>query len=185
MIRLLGTIALPIDLPHIPQALIAYLATHSERPFHRDELVDRLALGNRKELRQHLWRLGPLKEALLIDGDFVGFNGYPTDVIEFEFSGKLDAYGGPLLPGWQDDWALYQRVRLDMLFFDRALSQMRLDLAARRFEDVETIAAMMLRVDPSFTPALDGMCESLDARDLPEVAERYRVRKEALPTLSF
>ena len=178
MIRLLGTIDLPVAVPHLPQALLAYLITHSQRMFHRDELVDALSLNNRKELRQHLWRLGPLKEACQIEGDFIGFNGYPTDVIDFEFGGNLEAYGGPLLPGWQDDWALYQRVRLDMLFFDRAFSQMRIFLAGRRYEDVEKIAAMMLTIDPSFTPALRGMCESLEGRGLAEVAARYRVRLE-------
>lgn len=179
MIRLLGTIDLPIAMPHhLPQALLAYLITHSQRMFHRNELIDALTLKDRKELSQHLWRLGPLKEAFLIEGDFIGFNGYPTDVIEFEFGGNLEAYGGPLLPGWQDDWALYQRVRLDLLFFDRAYSQMKLYLAGRQFEDVEKTAAMMLRIDPSFTPALRGMCESLEGRGLAEVAARYRVRLE-------
>lgn len=174
MIRLLGTIDFPTEISHLPQSLVAYLIIHGKRSFHRDELVDALALKHRKELRQALWMLGPLKEAFVIDGEFIGFNGYPTDVHRFEFENDLDAYQGPLLPGWQEDWVLWNRVRLDLLFFERSHLAMNDAIRLEDYSQVEHLARRMLQVDPLYTPALKGVIQSLEARGLAEVAARYK-----------
>lgn len=175
MITLLGKINFPIDISHRSQSLLAYLIVHRHRPHHRDELVDALLLSNRKELRQTLWAIGPLKaEVFLIEGDFIGFNGYPVDVHAFEFEDDLDAYQGPLLPGWQEDWVLWHRVRLDLLFFERAHTQMNAALKENRHADVERLARKMLMIDPYYSPAMNGIYASLEARGLHDVAARFK-----------
>lgn len=175
MITLLGTINFNADISHRSQSLLAYLLLHRHRSHHRDELVDILLLNNRKELRQTLWAIGDLKdEVCIIDGDFIGFNGYPTDIHAFEFDEDLDIYQGPLLPGWQEDWVLWHRVRLDLLFFERAHTQMNAALKENRHADVERLARKMLMIDPYYSPALRGIYRSLEARGLQDVAARFK-----------
>lgn len=175
MIKLLGKIDFTEKFPYQSQSLLAYLVIHHHRPHHRDELVDALTLNNRLALRQILWQLGPMKKrALTIDGEFIGFNGYPADVIKFEDEADLDFYQGPLLPGWQNDWVIWHRVRLDLLFFERAHTQMNDALRGNRHDDVEMLAKKMLAIDPLYSPALNGICASLEARGLNDVAARYK-----------
>jgi DNA-binding SARP family transcriptional activator len=175
MIKLLGRIDFTEEFPYRCQSLLAYLIVHRHRAYHRDELVDALTFNNRKELRQVLWQLGPMRDQVfMIEGEFIGFNGYPTDVSKFEYEGDLDFYRGPLLPGWQNDWVIWHRVRLDLLFFERAHTQMNDALRGNRHDDVERLARKMLVIDPLYSPALTGICASLEARGLHDVATRYK-----------
>jgi len=138
----------PVTLPTALQRLVAFLALRG--PSHRCVIAGTLwpdvsedhALGR---LRTSLWRMNRLGPGLLTAGGAsVGIND-ATDVDsrqQEEFAtgmlrgcvedghvldGLSALWGGGLLPGWYDDWVLFERERLHQLrlhALDRAAAEL-------------------------------------------------------------
>lgn len=142
-IRLLGNFDVriggeAIDIPSRPaQSLLAYLALSPGVGHRREKLAGLLwpeatESNARSNLRHALWRLRRAvgAECILADNLSVAFNQdlpFWLDAAELQHESPqeidpdkmiriLSVYGGELLPGFYDDWAMLERERLRMLF---------------------------------------------------------------------
>jgi DNA-binding SARP family transcriptional activator len=173
-LRLLGGFELavdgqPCDVPLSGQRLLVYLALH-ERAQHRivvatalwPDLSERRASAN---LRASIWRLpepaglrlvrseGPclrLSDLLRIDCRVITELGWsivehPDAIVD---GLSLDAFAHELLPGWYDDWVVFERERLAQLQV-RFLEALTLALIEhRRFARALDMALHLVRLDP-------------------------------------
>jgi DNA-binding SARP family transcriptional activator len=159
----------PCDVPLSGQRLLVYLALH-ERAQHRivvatalwPDFSERRSAAN---LRASLWRLpepaglrlvcseGPclrLSDRLIIDCRAITELGWsivehPDAVPE---SLSLEAFAGELLPGWYDDWVVFERERLAQLQV-RFLEALTLALIEHgRSARALDVALQLVRLDP-------------------------------------
>ena len=122
---------------HATASLFAFLALHPGRSFGREELADKFWPDAEPEAARNSLRvsLSALKKALEPPPTAPGAviettrthlklraEAVQTDVAAFEsavrgrrFDDARKLYGGPLLPGFYDDWALDEGSRLEAL----------------------------------------------------------------------
>ena len=132
--------------------LLAYVCLNPG-PMHRDTLVDRLVLPSRKVLRQLLWSMDGVKAALEIEPDWIQLaDDVEVDVHRFDREGDLDAYG-TLLEGWQQEWLLFERYRLEALFLERSHDRMQFHMRGRNYSRALHHANRTLRVEPGHETA--------------------------------
>src|SRR6185503_12266421 len=123
------------------QSLLAYLVLTAGTPHRREKLAGTLwpetsDESARKNLRQELWRIrkaipsghvGPAHDYLLADEFTLTFNrdaDYWLDVAILErpdldpqsLTSGLSLYQGELLPGFYEDWIVFERERIQALF---------------------------------------------------------------------
>lgn len=164
-----------IDVPVGAQRLIAFLALHG--PSHRcfvagmlwPEVPESQALAS---LRTGVWRLNRARAGCVVcDGTELGIRSDVTvDAVEHEdfttrvlrehledeqwIVGHWDVLRrGELLPGWYDDWVVFERERHHQL----------------RLHALEYLAALMIRLH-NLTAALDLALEAVRAEPLRESA---------------
>jgi predicted ATPase/DNA-binding SARP family transcriptional activator len=142
-IRLLGRFEVrrdgeAVEIPSRPsQSLLAYLALNTGARLRREKLAGLLWPDSdetkaRRQLRQALWRLRKSigDEYLLADKITIGFNpdaNYMLDVdvikndaawarAKDEVVRNIADYAGELLPGFYDEWVIFERERLRAVF---------------------------------------------------------------------
>jgi predicted ATPase/DNA-binding SARP family transcriptional activator len=145
-LRLLGQFEIRLDgrlveLPSRPaQALLAYLLLHPGAAHRRERLAgllwpDSNESNARRNLRQALWQARRALDAAsdtLIEADDLTITAHltsehrldvalldrPPDANEStaDLTQRAEAYGGELLPGFYDDWAVLERERLQAQF---------------------------------------------------------------------
>lgn len=161
----------PFHAPPRTLPLLAYLALHRDRSFHRSMLAgifwpDASESEARANLRRHIHylqnALPPAPEAspwLLITTQSIQWNpAAPTwvDVAAFEqfmqeeesIQSAVDLYQGELLRGLDEEWIYYERERLQNLYI-QGLRQIVLQGQRNRLPDQSIAAAeRILKVDP-------------------------------------
>lgn len=142
-IRLLGRFEVrrdgeAVEIPSRPsQSLLAYLALNTGARLRREKLAGLLWPDSdetkaRRQLRQALWRLRKSigDEYILADKISIGFNpdaNYMLDVdvikddaawsqAKDEVVQNIEDYAGELLPGFYDEWVVFERERLRAVF---------------------------------------------------------------------
>jgi predicted ATPase/DNA-binding SARP family transcriptional activator len=142
-IRLLGSFEVrragaTVEIPSRPsQSLLAYLTLNTGARLRREKLAGLLWPDSdetkaRRQLRQALWRLRKLigDEYILADKISIGFNpdaNYMLDVdvikddaawsrAKDEVVQNIADYAGELLPGFYDEWVVFEREQLRAVF---------------------------------------------------------------------
>ena len=190
------------------QSLLAFLALSAGTPHRRERLAALLWPDSEEEnarsyLRHALWRIRKALEAglpdntqhLLADDLTVGFNArsaYWLDVAQVEAAvndakstdlllERLDVYKGELLPGFNDEWVIRERERLEALFdrqMDRLLDRL---VAEQRWVDVLEAAERWIAVGHVPEPAFRALMIAHSERgDRARVATIYRRCRESL-----
>jgi WD40 repeat protein/DNA-binding SARP family transcriptional activator len=199
----------PVVLPsRNAQSLLAFLAV-SAGTAHRRERLAALLWPETEEnnacsyLRHALWRIRRGLEAslpdntqyLLADDLTVAFNArspYWLDAAQIERAAsdgattellleRLEAYAGELLPGFDDEWVVRERERLEAVFdrqMDRLLERLVVD---QRWVDVLESAERWIAVGHVPEPAFRALMIAHSERgDRARVATIYRRCREAL-----
>lgn len=210
-IRLLGQFdirlhGVPVELSSRPaQSLLAYLLLNHGTAHRRERLAgllwpDSSEANARRNLRQALWQirraLGEVSDSLLDADDLtiaahlqndhwldVAILHQPLDdaVTADELMCRVAVYGGELLPGFYDDWAVLERERLNA-HCERTLNLL-LDrlVAEARWEDVLQWAERWIALGHTPEAAYRALMLAHAALgDMAAVAEVYRRCVEAL-----
>lgn len=192
----------PVDLRlRTVQLLLAYLLLNRDRNHQREQLAGRLWPGYtdasaRKNLRNTIYRLRKAigDDYLQVDRASVAFNpsaDYRLDVEQLErASGSneietlleaAESYRGKLLPGFYEEWILWERERLQSTF-DQVLAKLLEGLGgAGRWEESIAWAERWIAQGQTPEPAYRAMMRAHAARDdRVAVAQTYRRASQAL-----
>jgi WD40 repeat protein/DNA-binding SARP family transcriptional activator len=182
------------------QSLLAYLAMTAGTPHRREKLAgtlwpDSSEENARKNLRQELWRirkaipsqsLSAENDYLLSDEYTITFNrsaDYWLDVAILErpdldpqtLTSSLSLYQGELLPGFYDDWVVFERERIQSLFeskMERLVEQL---VEAERWTAVQEQCERWLALGTAPEPAYRALMLSYSARgDMAKVSSVYQ-----------
>jgi predicted ATPase/DNA-binding SARP family transcriptional activator len=210
-IRLLGQFDMrlhgaPVELSSRPaQSLLAYLLLNHGTAHRRERLAgllwpDSSEANARRNLRQALWQirraLGEVSDSLLDADDLtIGAHLKPDHWLDVailhqtlddsltadELIGRAAVYGGELLPGFYDDWAVLERERL-AAHCERTLHLLLERLVAeQRWRDVLQWAERWIALGHTPEAAYRGLMLAHAAQgDIAAVAEVYRRCVDAL-----
>jgi DNA-binding SARP family transcriptional activator/predicted ATPase len=174
----------PIELPSRPaQSLLAYLALNAGVTHRREKLAGLLwpestETNARGYLRQALWRIRktledaslPSDEYLQISDISVTFDkqsDYRLDADVFlesmeekpveQIIDALHLYRGELLPGFYDEWVLYERDRFQATFHQKLNHLIECLLRAERWHEVMNWSEQWIRLGNSPEPAFRAL----------------------------
>ena len=204
-IRLLGQFDLQLDKKRITiptrlgQSLLAYLVLTAGTQHRREKLAgtfwpDTTEDNARRNLRQELWRIRKALsmqqnegvDTLIADEFTISFNRnseYWLDVAQVEkpdsdlesLSRNLSFYQGELLPGFYEDWVLFERERIQSIF-DTKMGQL-LDqlIAAEHWSAVQEQAERWLMLGNTPEPAFRALMLAAGARgDITKASSVYQ-----------
>jgi WD40 repeat protein/class 3 adenylate cyclase len=204
-IRLLGQFDLQLDKKRITiptrlgQSLLAYLALTAGTQHRREKLAgtfwpDTTDENARRNLRQELWRIRKALSVQQNEGvDFLAADEftisfdpsseYWLDVAQVEkldsdlesLSRNLSFYQGELLPGFYEDWVLFERERLQSIFDIRMGQLLDQLIAAEHWTAVQEQAERWLMLGNTPEPAFRGLMLAAGARaDAAKVSSIYQ-----------
>ncbi len=158
----------PVSLPGSAQRLVAFLALQP-RPLARTFVAGRLWPDATEEhslasLRSALWRTRRCADGLVeIRDDRLGLGGAVAvdrhrlveaalRVVDGDLGGRDGsealALGHELLPGWDDDWVLFERERLRHLRLHAMEALVRGLAAGGRYAEAADVGLMLISVEP-------------------------------------
>jgi DNA-binding SARP family transcriptional activator len=182
------------------QSLLAYLAMTAGTPHRREKLAGTLwpessEENARKNLRQELWRirkaipnqsLSAESDYLLSDEFTITFNrdaNFWLDVAILErpdldpqsLTSSLSLYQGELLPGFYDDWVVFERERIQSLFESKMERLVGMLVDAERWTGVQEQGERWLAFGNAPEPAYRALMLSHSARgDMAKVSSVYQ-----------
>lgn len=144
--------------PGKAQALLAYLLLHRDCPLPRsrvawelwpDSTEDQARTNLRRELHSLKKLLPQAEECLLIDSRQLSWRGGKAlvDVVEFE-KGRLECYGGELLPGCYEEWLLHHRERLARRYRELLEQQVARQESQQDWREAISTARQLIDLDP-------------------------------------
>ncbi|MGE5642405.1 MAG: BTAD domain-containing putative transcriptional regulator, partial [Byssovorax cruenta] len=182
------------------QSLLAYLAMTAGTPHRREKLAGTLWPESsednaRKNLRQELWRIrkaipnqGSTAESdyLISDEYTITFNrdaDYWLDVAILErpdldpqsLTSSLSLYQGELLPGFYDNWIIFERERIQNLFESKMERLVEMLVDVERWTGVQEQCERWLALGNAPEPAYRALMLSHSARgDMAKVSAVYQ-----------
>jgi DNA-binding SARP family transcriptional activator len=205
-VSMLGAFAFRVDgrdvqLPRAAERVVAFLALQRRPvPRHRvagvlwPDVPEERSLGS---LRSALWRLRQLAEELVVVGDvqlrLAADTELDTDVLSDQSHrlvgdreldiGAVDVsqFGSELLPGWYDDWVVFERERLRQLSLHGLEALSRRQSAGGRHADAVESAWRAISLEPLRESAHATLVHAhLAEGNVCEAVRRYRALAELL-----
>jgi len=184
----------------VGQSLLAYLALTAGTAHRREKLAGTLwpettDENARKNLRQELWRIRkaistrhitPANDYLLADEFTLTFNreaDYWLDVAILEkaetdlqsLTTSLSVYQSELLPGFYDDWIIFERERIKTVFEAKMEQLVEKLVEAERWTAVQEQSERWLALGNTPEPAYRALMLSYNARgDMAKVSFTYQ-----------
>src|SRR5512138_811537 len=182
------------------QSLLAYLSMTAGTPHRREKLAGTLWPESsdenaRKNLRQELWRIRKAipnpsltaeSDYLLSDEYTLSFNlnaNYWLDVAILEradpdpqsMTSSLSIYQGELLPGFYEDWVVFERERIQSLFESKMERLVEMLVDAERWAGVQEQCERWFALGSAPEPAYRALMLSYSARgDMAKVSSVYQ-----------
>jgi WD40 repeat protein/class 3 adenylate cyclase len=182
------------------QSLLAYLAMTAGTPHRREKLAgtlwpDSSEENARKNLRQELWRIRKAipNQSLTAEQDYLLSDEYTItfnrdadawlDVAILErpdhdpqsLTSSLSLYQGDLLPGFYDDWVVFERERIQNLFESKMERLVEMLVDAERWTGVQEQCERWLALGNTPEPAYRALMLSHSARgDMAKVTAVYQ-----------
>ncbi|HEY3310591.1 MAG TPA: BTAD domain-containing putative transcriptional regulator [Anaerolineales bacterium] len=182
------------------QSLLGYLAMTAGTPHRREKLAGTLWPDSsdenaRKNLRQELWRirkaipnqgLAAEHDYLLSDAYTITFNSDADTWLDVailqrpdhdpqSLTSSLSLYQGELLPGFYDDWVVFERERIQNLFESKMERLVEMLVDAERWTGVQEQCERWLALGNPHEPAYRALMLSYSARgDMARVTSVYQ-----------